>query len=74
MTILSKKVKSPAQSPDLNPIEILWADLKRYIRSKMCSSLTEIIQSIDEYKQTLTIKKCASFISHLKKVIIKIEL
>ena len=24
-------VKSPAQSPDINPIEMVWHDLKKYI-------------------------------------------
>ena len=66
--INSNKCESPAQSPDLNPIEIIWADLKAYVRSKCCRTTYELNNAIAEYKKTLTPEKCGRFISHLKKV------
>ena len=30
----SNKCETPAQSPDLNPIEMVWADLKAFVGSK----------------------------------------
>ena len=63
------KIKAPAQSPDLNPIEYVWADLKSYVRKTKCSSLLEISRAIAEYRKTLTPRKCATFIESLKKVL-----
>jgi hypothetical protein len=62
------KATAPAQSPDLNPIEMVWADLKHYVSSKMCTNLMEIQTSIGEYKASLTPQKCSAFIQHLRKV------
>jgi transposase len=34
--INSNKCESPTQSPDLSTIELVWADLKAFVRSKCC--------------------------------------
>ena len=60
--------KAPAQSPDLNPIEMVWADMKNYIASKLCKNLDDIKVAIGEYRITLSPEKCSRFIGHLKKV------
>ena len=63
------KIKSPASSPDLNPIEMLWADLKRYVRSKQCKNEREIIAAVFEFHRALTPEKCSKYIKKLIKVI-----
>ena len=50
---------------------MVWADMKAYIGSKFCRTEYELINAIAEYKKSLTPEKCAGFIGHLKKVIIK---
>ena len=43
----------PAQSPDLNPIEHLWNDLKKRVSQVKCSSLTELEEVIaEEFQKT----------------------
>lgn len=60
--------KSPPQSPDLNPIEMLWSDLKRFIRKQQCRSITEVTNAIQSFHQTLTPEKCKNYIDRLHKV------
>ena len=36
----------PPYSPDLNPIEIFWANLKKLVRSKL-EQMQSLIQAID---------------------------
>ena len=64
------KVKSPSQLSDLNPIELMWADLKHFIRLKQCKTVNEIAFAVKEYHNLLTPEKCAAFISHFRKVLI----
>ena len=50
----------PAQSPDFNPIELIWNDLKRYLRTKIQpNSLAELVAGIMRFWQKkVTVEKC----------------
>ena len=55
-------VKSPPQSPDLNPIEWVWVDLKRYVRKQFCSSEKELITAVKQFWGKMTPMYCSNFI------------
>uniref|UniRef100_A0A8D0A0Z2 Tc1-like transposase DDE domain-containing protein n=1 Tax=Sander lucioperca TaxID=283035 RepID=A0A8D0A0Z2_SANLU len=48
----------PSQSPDLNPIEMLWGDLKWAVRARNPSNITHVkafcIEEWEGYKKRLT--------------------
>ena len=62
---------SPPESPDLNPIENLWALLKYHLRRKIKpTNKEELVNGIKEFWHvTVTPALCKKYISHLKKVI-----
>ena len=63
-------IKIPSYSPDINVIELMWHDLKFYIRKKQCHNLAELnyrIQRFFRYK--LTVQKCRQYIDRIKAVL-----
>jgi len=65
--------KTPAESPDLNPIENCWGSLKQFLRSTYKpKNLDELMNGIEEFWQTLTPEVCTRYIRHLHKVMPKV--
>jgi transposase len=62
-------MKSPPSSPDLNPIELVWHDLKQHVRKCRCTTEKEIIQACQEFQNKMTPEYCQKYINKLKEVI-----
>ena len=61
---------TPPESPDLNPIENLWHELKEHIRAQVKPrNLNEHVNGIKDFWSTVSKEKCCKYISHLRKVI-----
>ena len=64
---------SPPESPDLNPIELVWGSMKQYLRTDYKpKNLDELKAGIERFWLTLTPQVCYRYISHLNKVISKV--
>ena len=44
--LLFIKIRSPPRSPDLNPIEMVWHEMKRFIRKSRCKTESEVVAKI----------------------------
>ena len=62
--------KTPAESPDINPIENLWHELKEYLRREVKpKTKDQLISGIEEFWETVSVEKCRKYIRHLRKVV-----
>ncbi len=62
--------RNPPESPDLNPIENVWHELKEFLRAKVKPrTLTELKEGIKAFWLTVTPAQCGKYINHLRKVI-----
>ena len=65
--------RTPAESPDCNPIENLWHELKEYMRREIKPrNKQELVAGINQFWATVDTRKCCRYIEHLKKVLPKV--
>ena len=65
--------KTPAESPDLNPIEDLWHELKQFLRREIKpKTKDQLVDGIKVFWETVNIEKCRRYIDHLRKVVPKV--
>ena len=72
-TILKNKInwwKTPPESPDLNPIENFWHELKHNLRSNVKPrNKDQLIKGIEDFWSTVTPEKCRKYIGHIQRVL-----
>ena len=66
---LIKQKRTAAFSPDINIIELVWADLKQYLRKKKYSTLEEWVKGVRRFEQKLTPEYCRRYTMHEKEVL-----
>ena len=59
--------RTPPESPDLNPIEDLWHELKFFLESKVKPrNKQELVDGIKKFwTKKVTLEKCAKYIDHV---------
>ncbi|CAF1005233.1 unnamed protein product, partial [Brachionus calyciflorus] len=66
-------LKAPPNCPDINIIELVWTELKNYIRRKNCKTSEELVKNVYRFVETkLTAEKCSRYIIKHKKVLQRI--
>ncbi len=54
----------PPYSPDLNPIEMLFAQLKAYLRKAKARTVDTLWRAIGDFIKTVTPQQCANYIAY----------
>lgn len=68
--MLDSVMKTPASSPDLNPIENVWATMKYHLQTHVKPrTKEELVGGIRSYWESLTPEQCARYIDHIHRVI-----
>ena len=64
---------TPPESPDANPIENLWHEMKEFIRREVKpKNKIELVNGIKQFWRTVDRTKCIKYIRHLRKVLPRI--
>ena len=62
--------KTPAESPDLNPIEMVWHELKNNLRRNIKpKNKEELINGINAFWKSFNRERCSKYIDHIQKVL-----
>ena len=65
--------RTPPESPDLNPIENLWHELKEFLRREIKPvNKQQLIDGVEAFWSTVDVEKCSKYIGHLRKVVPKV--
>lgn len=65
--------QTPPESPDLNPIENLWHELKEILRREVKPmNKQQLIDGIKQFWATVDTFKCCRYTQHLDKVVPKV--
>lgn len=62
----------PSQSPDLNPIEMLWRDLKRAVHARRPSNLSQLTAFCKEEWAKIPQSRCERLISHYRNRLVEV--
>src|SRR5690242_19561033 len=62
----------PAQSPDLNPIEIVWSYIKDFVESKKPCNRDDLMELIEKGWDQLPNESINKYIDHLSTILPKI--
>ncbi len=62
----------PSQSPDLNPIEHLWRDLKMAVHQRLPSNLTELERICKEEWQRIPKSRCEKLVASFPKTLMAV--
>ncbi|KAF7654957.1 hypothetical protein LDENG_00062870 [Lucifuga dentata] len=62
----------PSQSPDLNPIQMLWNELKRAIYTRHPKNMAELKQFYKEVWSKIPPEPCAGLISSYRKRLVEV--
>ncbi|KAF7650410.1 hypothetical protein LDENG_00126420 [Lucifuga dentata] len=68
----TRKSTSECQSPDLNPIEMLWHDLKQAVHARKPSNVAELKQFCKEEWAKITPQRCERLIASYRKRLIAV--
>lgn len=64
--------RTPPESPDMNPIENIWHELKEFIRREVKPrNKQELVDGIVRFWSSVDVRKCYKYVDHLKKVLPK---
>lgn len=58
-------VDTPAQSPDINPIENLWSFLERKIRNHRISNKEDLKKALQEEWKKIPVEYCAKLVASI---------
>ena len=62
----------PSQSPDLNPIEMLWKDLKRSVHARKPTNIHELKQFCKEEWAKIPPSRCMGLINNCRKCLVEV--
>lgn len=60
----AKVIYLPPYSPDLNPIEIAWANVKALLRAKPSNSFRQLIKTVGKAPNNITENDCINYMKH----------